>query len=90
MQFLTTLTALLTVASQVAAKTVTIEVGHKGNPYFKPDYAKADIGDVIEFQFDSKPHSVVQGNFFTGCYPVADGGFYSGMQTSVRSAVLLR
>lgn len=71
------LSALVTSA---AAKVITIEVGHEGNPYFKPDYTKADVGDTVEFFFDAKEHSVVQGDWFTGCYPVKDGGFYSGKQ----------
>ncbi|KAJ3479381.1 hypothetical protein NLG97_g8333 [Lecanicillium saksenae] len=49
---------LCTLMASAAAKVVTIEVGHNGNPYFKPDYAKADVGDTIEFVFDSKEHSV--------------------------------
>lgn len=75
--------------SAATAKVVTIEVGHKGNPYFKPDYAKADVGDVVEFVFDSKEHSVVRGDWFTGCYPIKDDGFYSGKQTDVRSSFFL-
>lgn len=89
MKFITAVAALITVACQVTGKTIAIAVGHLGNPYFKPDYTKADVGDVIEFRFDSKEHSVVQGDFFTGCYPIADGGFYSGMHTSVRLVPLV-
>ncbi|KAJ6779496.1 hypothetical protein PWT90_09024 [Aphanocladium album] len=78
--FYTGAAVLCSLIASAAAKTVTIEVGHNGNPYFKPDYAKASVGDTIEFLFDSKEHSVVQGDWFTGCYPIKDGGFYSGKQ----------
>lgn len=72
-------------AAPTLAKTIPIQVGKDGNSYFKPDYVKAEVGDVVEFQFDSKEHSVVQGNFFTGCYPIDKGGFYSGTQKKVDS-----
>lgn len=45
--------------SSTKAKAVTIGVGHNCNPYFTSKHATADIGDMAEFVFDSKEHSVV-------------------------------
>ena len=58
------------------AKTITIGVG-EGGLVFKPESVTADVGDLLDFHFYPKNHSVVQGTFSSPCQPLA-GGAYSG------------
>ncbi len=58
------------------AKTITIGVG-EGGLVFKPESVTADVGDLLDFHFYPKNHSVVQGTFSSPCQPLA-GGVYSG------------
>ena len=60
------------------AKSITIGVG-EGGLVFKPESVTADIGDLLQFHFYPKNHSVVQGSFSTPCQPLA-GGVYSGFE----------
>ena len=39
---------------------------------------KVNLGDVLEFHFMPKNHSVVMGDFDSPCMPAASGGFSSG------------
>lgn len=66
-------------AAQAAAKTVTVVVG-KTNNTFVPAEIKAEVGDILEFRFWAKNHSVVSGDFSKGCTPASNtqGAFYSG------------
>jgi plastocyanin len=77
MQFsLPQLLALTITASQVSAKTITVEVGQDGLS-FSPDNIKAAEGDIVDFHFDSS-HSVNSGPFAKPCSPSTEGGFGSG------------
>lgn len=77
MQFsISRLLALTITASQVSAKTITVEVGQDGLS-FAPDNIKAAEGDTVEFHFDSS-HSVNSGPFAKPCSPSTEGGFGSG------------
>ncbi|PTB37014.1 uncharacterized protein TrAFT101_007133 [Trichoderma asperellum] len=67
-------TALSAVAS---AKTIRIDVG-KGGLTFSPNDITAAVGDILEFHYHPKNHSVVAADFATPCKPKAEGGFYSG------------
>ena len=58
------------------AKTIPIGVG-EGGLVFNPSSVTADIGDVLQFHFYPRNHSVVQGSFSSPCQPLA-GGVYSG------------
>ena len=58
------------------AKTISIGVG-EGGLVFKPESVAADVGDLLQFHFYPKNHSVVQGSFSSPCQPLA-GGVYSG------------
>ena len=60
------------------AKSITIGVG-EGGLVFKPESVTADVGDLLQFHFYPRNHSVVQGSFSTPCQPLA-GGAYSGFE----------
>lgn len=77
------LTAILHLLQLGDSKTIPILVGDDDSDSFKPNRVDADVGDIIEFRFTSNEHSVVQGNTSMGCYPVGEGGFYSGKQRMV-------
>ncbi len=70
-------TFLLATASLAAASTIPVLVGKTGLT-FEPNTIHANPGDVIEFQFFAKNHSVVAGDFTAACRPASSGGFYSG------------
>ncbi|PHH49166.1 hypothetical protein CFIMG_007904RA00001 [Ceratocystis fimbriata CBS 114723] len=60
--------------SKVAKRgaTHTVQVGE----IIYPEEINADVGDEIEFQFESGTHSVVESSFGTPCS--SNGGFASG------------
>lgn len=58
------------------AKTITIGVG-QGGLVFNPETVVADTGDLLQFHYYPKNHSVTQGSFSSPCQPMA-GGIYSG------------
>ena len=58
------------------AKNITIGVGERGL-VFNPEVVTADVGDLLQFYFYPKNHSVAQGSFSTPCQPLT-GGVYSG------------
>ncbi|KAF2113463.1 hypothetical protein BDV96DRAFT_689015 [Lophiotrema nucula] len=73
-----------TTTSPASAKTHTVQVG-KGDHTFKPDVTKADVGDIVEFQFFPANHSVVRAEYEYPCIPIdtlspadADISFFSG------------
>lgn len=69
-------TALL--ASSASAATISIAVGEIGLT-FSPNSATAAVGDVLEFTFYPKNHTVVQGAFNSPCdVGSVTSGFYSG------------
>ncbi|KAH8724631.1 Cupredoxin [Phaeosphaeriaceae sp. PMI808] len=46
---------------------------------FEPDNVVAELGDLVEFHFNPKNHSVVQSSFDKPCEPLANGsGVFSG------------
>lgn len=63
-------------ATMAGAKTIRIDSGPQ--LMFKPDNITADAGDMLEFHFYSKNHSVAQGDFANACQPVQMAGFFSG------------
>ncbi|PNP43756.1 hypothetical protein TGAM01_v209508 [Trichoderma gamsii] len=71
-------TLAVTAFSAVAsAKTIRIDVG-QGGLTFTPNDITAAVGDILEFHYHPKNHSVVAADFATPCKPKAEGGFYSG------------
>lgn len=63
-------------AMLASAKTIRIDSGPQ--LMFKPDSITAEAGDMLEFHFYSKNHSVAQGDFASACQPVQMAGFFSG------------
>ncbi|KAL2128656.1 hypothetical protein VTI74DRAFT_8859 [Chaetomium olivicolor] len=79
-------------ATHVVAKTIPVLVGRNGLT-FEPNEIIAENGDVIEFRFWPKNHSVVAGHFAQGCRPSSSEAqrfFYTGFfptQQGVNSQV---
>ncbi|KAK3318861.1 hypothetical protein B0H66DRAFT_603428 [Apodospora peruviana] len=65
--------------AQATAKIIPISVG-KTNLTMTPNSIAAEKGDILEFRFWAKNHSVVQGSWKTACQPKPkeEGGFWSG------------
>ncbi|EAQ87641.1 hypothetical protein CHGG_04260 [Chaetomium globosum CBS 148.51] len=68
---------LLTIAGLSAATTIPVSVGKNGLT-FEPNMIHAQEGDVIEFRFWPRNHSVVAGHFNEACRPASENGFFSG------------
>ncbi|KAK3294391.1 uncharacterized protein B0H64DRAFT_400594 [Chaetomium fimeti] len=68
---------LLAAAGLAAATTIPVSVGRNGLT-FEPNVIRAHEGDVIEFRFWPRNHSVVAGDFTEACRPADDNGFFSG------------
>lgn len=64
-------------AVQVQGKTIPIQAGVAGLT-FTPASITADLGDVLEFHFFPRNHSVAQGDWKNACQPATTGGFFSG------------
>ena len=74
------LTKLLLAAGlvmQAGATTIKVAVGKTGLT-FDPNIIPAKVGDVLEFNFYPRNHSVVAGDFSKPCQPATSGGFFSG------------
>ncbi|KAH8802822.1 extracellular serine-rich protein [Xylogone sp. PMI_703] len=88
--------ALLTAAAVVSAaptatvgnkvsRTVLTGVTHSvvaglGGLHFDPENVVAEIGDIVEWHFLPKNHSVVQSSFGAPCVPESATSFFSGFQ----------
>jgi len=76
--------ALLSLASAV---THIVDVGKNGLA-FTPNSTKAAVGDIVEFHYFPKDHSVVQTSFAAPCQFNLPNPFFSGfMPTSSGEAV---
>jgi plastocyanin len=54
--------------------------------HFEPENVVAEIGDLVEFHFLPKNHSVVQSSFDKPCEPLANGGgVFSGFNFATAS-----
>ncbi|KAK8085496.1 hypothetical protein PG997_006767 [Apiospora hydei] len=69
---------LATAAAAALASAKTIRIDSGPQLVFKPDNITAEMGDMLEFHFYSKNHSVAQGDFANACQPVKTAGFFSG------------
>jgi len=69
-QIASALLALSTLASATVMHVVT--VGKDGQLAFCPEQITAASGDLVQFQFYPKNHSVVQGFFAKGCTPISE------------------
>ncbi|CCC07081.1 hypothetical protein SMACR_01105 [Sordaria macrospora] len=87
------LAATLALSSAVSAKTIPIKVGESGLT-FEPENIKADVGDVLEFWFYAKNHSIVTSTAAKPCEPKTENGFFSGFfpvaETGVASENVFR
>ncbi|KAK3955780.1 Cupredoxin [Pseudoneurospora amorphoporcata] len=87
------LAATLALSSVVSAKTIPVKVGESGLT-FDPENIKADVGDVLEFWFYAKNHSIVTSTAAKPCEPKTENGFFSGFfpvaQTGVASENVFR
>ncbi|KXX76270.1 hypothetical protein MMYC01_207178 [Madurella mycetomatis] len=68
---------LASLSAHVMAAIIPVSVGRAGLN-FDPAEIRGHMGDVIEFRFWPRNHSVVAGNFENACQPAEDGGFFSG------------
>ncbi|KAK3389618.1 Cupredoxin [Podospora didyma] len=66
-------------AMQASAATIKVAVGKVGLT-FDPSTIPAKVGDIVEFTFYARNHSVVGGDFARPCQPAATGpaAFFSG------------
>jgi len=78
------LAATTTTTTNLASNTVpltgvthTVVAGLAGLHY-DPENVVANVGDIIEWHYLAKNHSVVQSSFGAPCVPLAGGGFFSG------------
>ncbi|KAI0485406.1 hypothetical protein F4859DRAFT_511604 [Xylaria cf. heliscus] len=92
MQFSTSViaTALLGLASAQKVHVVSVSSANKSLAFY-PDNLKADVGDMISFQFLAGNHSVVQSNFDNPCTPIQQHvanqtGMFSGYMNVAASA----
>ncbi|KAF6755829.1 Cupredoxin [Ephemerocybe angulata] len=75
MRFSTSIVAafLMTGVSTVLGATFTVTVGNNASLLYEPSSVTAKAGDVIEFEFTSKNHTVTQSTFDKPCVAKADG-----------------
>ncbi|KAI9721181.1 MAG: hypothetical protein M1812_002342 [Candelaria pacifica] len=67
-----------TTSAAGSKKTLKVQVGtFNGLVQFLPNQVNADVGDVVEFQMETKKHSVTQSDFRTPC--TANGMFDTGL-----------
>ncbi|KAK5631237.1 hypothetical protein RRF57_006951 [Xylaria bambusicola] len=84
MHFSTGVIATAVVGMATAQKVHVVSVSSPNNSLaFYPDNLKADVGDMIQFQFLAGNHSVVQSNFDNPCTPIqainaSQSGMFSG------------
>lgn len=76
-------------ASSTPSGMVTVHVvrvgGANGSLTFSPDDLKANVGDMVQFQFSPKNHSVVTSAFDTPCSP--NQNMFSGYMPVASDAV---
>jgi plastocyanin len=65
------------VAARAPGATHSVIAG-LGGLRFDPDNVVAEIGDIVEFHFLPKNHSVAQSSFNKPCVPINDNAFFSG------------
>lgn len=67
------------------ARNISISVGQAGLA-FEPDVVTANKGDLLNFHFYPKNHSVAQSSFSSPCHP-STGGVYSGFMPETAEGV---
>ncbi|KAI0142346.1 hypothetical protein F4776DRAFT_502381 [Hypoxylon sp. NC0597] len=89
----TTAALFALLGSVTAQKVHVVSVGTaNGTKIFSPDNLKADVGDMIQFQFRGGNHSVAQSNFDNPCTPISQHtnqtGIFSGYQPVAASQAM--
>ncbi|KAI0371684.1 hypothetical protein BV20DRAFT_156252 [Pilatotrama ljubarskyi] len=82
MRFSAIAAALLPVGVALAQTTHTVKVGENGTLTYSPNTITANNGDIIQFQFLSKNHTVTQSTFAAPCSNITDA---NGVVTGVDS-----
>ncbi|KAK0714765.1 Cupredoxin [Lasiosphaeris hirsuta] len=72
---LTKIPLLLSLLTPASARIISIIAKDFA---FDPEIANAAVGDILEFHFLPRNHSVAMGDFDNPCQPAATGGFFSG------------
>ncbi|KAF5378069.1 hypothetical protein D9615_007498 [Tricholomella constricta] len=72
-----TFAAILAVLPATLAATHDVSVGAGGKLVFDPEFVTAHVGDIVNFVFHPKNHTVTQSSFDQPCVPL-HGGFDSG------------
>ncbi|KAJ7776967.1 hypothetical protein DFH07DRAFT_33238 [Mycena maculata] len=80
--------AVLAPALSAYASNILVLVGANDQLTFSPSNITAAVGDVINFQFENKNHSVTQSSFASPCVPLA-GGVDSGFEPIALNATAL-
>ncbi|KAI5862355.1 Cupredoxin [Durotheca rogersii] len=78
--------ATTTVATGAIA-THKVQVGGPGGLIFVPDQVKANVGDMVVFEFLSQNHTATQSTFAEPCTPM-EGGMDSGFQPNVNNTIV--
>jgi len=76
MRFSTSAVVSSTILSSVYAATWQVTVGANNALTFIPSVVKANVGDMVQFNFVSQNHTATSGDATQGCTP--DGKFNSG------------
>lgn len=82
-------TIFVSAALAYLASAKTIKITATSDNKFDPEEIETEKGDVLEFHFEPKNHSVVAGDYRYPCSPLELGtGFFSGfLPTDSGSAV---
>lgn len=76
--------AIAAAATSASAATFQVEVGN-GGLTFSPNTVTANVGDVVNFVYYPKNHTVTQSSFAAPCQPLANG-IDSGFQPVAANA----
>jgi len=72
-----------TKVQKAAGATHTVAVGRAGQLRFDPENVVAEIGDIVEFHYLPRNHSVAQSSFENPCMPQDASSFFSGFNFAV-------
>jgi len=85
-------TALLGLTSAQGQRVIPVLVGANSSQTYSPSNIKANIGDMIQFQFIGGNHTVTQSTLDQACQPVSlfsnITGFHSGFIPAAASAAM--
>lgn len=80
--------ALSTIASStISAATQTVTVGGTAGLVYTPSTVKANVGDMIVFEFESQNHTVTQSAFAEPCVKLT-GGMDSGFMPNINNSLI--